>query len=174
MTYCMLFLMFSCVWCDNIIGCAIWCAASVHWCCVSEIVHTLDCRVLESGCGLAGVVSGLPAEAQLVYPCGMWGLGLMTVWNSGFLSPGYCLGISLPCQVTSCWFFILRLSQWCTVQWTSVAVCVTASIDKCHLSDDVCICSCIMKEHLLIFTHAVKTNLIWRCRSSGKLCCVKQ
>ena len=78
-TYCVLLLMFYCVWCDTIIGYVIWCAASVHWCCVSETVHTLDCCVLESGCGSAGVVSGLPAEAQLACSCGMWGLGLMTV-----------------------------------------------------------------------------------------------
>ena len=32
--------------------------------------------MLELGCGLAGVVSGLLAEAQLVYSCGMQGLGV--------------------------------------------------------------------------------------------------
>jgi len=54
----------------------IWHAASVHYCYVSEIVHTLVCCVLELGCGSARVVSGLPSEAQLVYSCGMWGLGV--------------------------------------------------------------------------------------------------
>ena len=32
--------------------------------------------MLELGCSSARVVSGLPAEAQLVYSCGMQGLGV--------------------------------------------------------------------------------------------------
>ena len=36
----------------------------------------LDCCVLELGCGSARVVSGLLAEAQLVYSGGIRGLGV--------------------------------------------------------------------------------------------------
>jgi len=36
----------------------------------------------------------MQAEALLVCSRGMW--GLMTVWNRGFISPGFCSGMSLP------------------------------------------------------------------------------
>ena len=44
----------------------------------------------------AGVVSCLWVKAQLVYSvvCGGW--GLMTVRNSGFISPEYCSGMCFP------------------------------------------------------------------------------
>jgi len=42
-----------------------------HW-----LVSFLFCCVLKLGCGSAGVVSGLLAEAQLVYSSGIWGLGV--------------------------------------------------------------------------------------------------
>ena len=45
---------------------------------------------------LVGVVSVWQAEAQLVCSCGVRGLGLMTVLNRGFISPGFCSGMSLP------------------------------------------------------------------------------
>jgi len=59
-----------------IFGYVIWCAAGVRWCCVSAITHTLDCCVLELGRGSGRVLTGLLAEAQLVYSCGMGGLGV--------------------------------------------------------------------------------------------------
>jgi len=37
----------------------------------------------------------MQAEALLVFSFGMWGLVLMAVWNSGFVSPGLCSGMSL-------------------------------------------------------------------------------
>ena len=42
-----------------------------HW-----LISFLVCCVSEFGCGLARVVSGLPAEAQLVYSGGMLQLGV--------------------------------------------------------------------------------------------------
>jgi len=37
----------------NLIGFVISRAAGVHWCCVSDIVHTSICCVLDLGCGSA-------------------------------------------------------------------------------------------------------------------------
>ena len=46
-----------------------------------------------------GDVVSMQAEALPFCSCGMWGWGLMAVWNNGLVSPGFCSGISLP----SCW-----------------------------------------------------------------------
>jgi len=45
---------------------------------------------------LVGMVSVWHAEAQLVCSCGEWGLGVNDRFERGFISPGFCSGMSLP------------------------------------------------------------------------------
>jgi len=55
-------------------GLVVRCVVSVNQYCETELVHTLVCCILEVRCSQAGVVSGLQAQAQLVFSRGMRGL----------------------------------------------------------------------------------------------------
>jgi len=78
-----------------IIGYVIWCAASVRWCCVSDIVAEQY-----SQCGSSTATQSQTPEDGHITARNMY---LRSKYNKWHL-----VG-----------FFILQLSQWCTVQYTS-------------------------------------------------------
>jgi len=68
------------------------CFANVLWCCGFEIASTL----FRSGWLGWYPCDRLKHNWSVNVECRGW--GLMTIFNRGFVSPGFCSGMSLPSQ----------------------------------------------------------------------------
>jgi len=79
--------------------------------------------------GWGGVVSLCRLKHYWSVRVGRGGWGLMAVWNSGFVSPGLCSGISL--QVTSKWSIFNQLCRFliCIIYIVSRIACVGKIFD---------------------------------------------